>query len=58
MFERFDPIKISSMIIIVKKRYIINDVMRYRELCEYAITIVRAIKIIKFDDIYNQLDII
>ena len=58
LFKRFKFIKIFDIIIIVKKRYIFNDVIKYRELREYIIIIIRAIKIIKLSDIYNQFDII
>ena len=46
------------MTTIIKKRYLLNNVIRYRELREYVIIIIKAIKIIKFENIYNQFDII
>ena len=58
MLKRFDSIKALEIITIVKKRYILNDVIRYRELREYAIIIIRAAKIAKLEKIYNQLNII
>ena len=41
------------MIIIVKERYLINDIIKRRKLCKYIINIIKIIKIIKLDDIYN-----
>ena len=46
------------MVIIIKKRYIINNIIKYRELYKYIITIIKIIKIIKFNNIYNQFNII
>ena len=41
------------MITIVKKRYILNNVIKHRESREYIMIIVKAAKIIKFENIYN-----
>lgn len=46
------------MVTIVKKRYILNDTIKHRESCEYVMIIIKAAKIIKLDDIHNQLNII
>ena len=46
------------MITIVKKRYSLNNVIKYRELREYIIIIIKTIKIIKFENVYNQFNII
>lgn len=46
------------MIIIVKERYTLNDVMKRRKPQEYAITIIKTVKIAKLNDIHNQFDII
>ena len=53
LFERFDFIKISKMIIIVKKRYIFNNIIKYRESREYIIIIIKIVKIIKLENVYN-----
>ena len=41
------------MIIIIKKRYILSDIIRYREYYKYIIIIIKAVKITKFENIYN-----
>ena len=56
--KKFDFIKISKMITIVKKRYLLNNIIKYRELCEYIIIIIKTIKVAKFENIYNQFNII
>ena len=58
MFEKFDFIKISRMITIIKKRYLLNNIIKYRKPREYIIIIIKTIKIIKLENIYNQFDII
>ena len=58
LLERFSPTKASGMATIVKERYSLNDAMRHREPCEYAMTIIRAAKVAKLGDVHNQLDII
>ena len=46
------------MIIIVKTRYFLNDVIRHQKSYEYVMIIIKAVKVIKFKNIYNQFDII
>lgn len=58
MLEKFEPIKTSNIIIIVKKRYILNNVMRDRDSCKYIMIIVKVIKTAKLEKIYNQFNII
>ena len=41
------------MIITVKKRYILNNIIKSRESREYIIIIIKIIKIIKFENIHN-----
>ena len=43
---------------IIKKRYILNDVIKYCEFRKYIIIIIKIIKIIKFKNIHNQFDVI
>ena len=58
LLKRFNLIKILNIIIIIKKRYSFNNILRYRECREYVIIIIRIINIIKLEDVYNQLNII
>ena len=53
MRKRFDLIKILNIIMIVKKRYFFNNILKYRESREYIIIIIRITNIIKLEDIYN-----
>ena len=41
------------IIIIIKKRYILNNIMRYYKLYKYIIIIIKITKIIKLDNKYN-----
>ena len=42
-----------NIIIIIKKRYFLNNIIKYRKYRKYIIIIIKAIKIIKLDNIYN-----
>ena len=46
------------MIIIIKKRYSLNNIIKYRELRKYIIIIIRVINIIKLENIDYLFNII
>ena len=58
LFKRFNLIKILNIIIIIKKRYSLNNIIKYREFRKYIIIIIKIIKVAKFKNIYNELNII
>ena len=41
------------MITIVKKRYSLNNIIKRRKSRKYIIIIIKIVKIIKFENIYN-----
>ena len=58
LIERFRLPKSIRITQLLKKKYIINNAIKYREPREYIITIIYTIKVVKLDIMYNQLNII
>ena len=53
LFKKFNFIKVSKIITIVKKRYLLNNIIKYREPREYIIIIIKIAKVVKLENVYN-----
>ena len=58
LIERVRLLKSIRMAQLLKEKYIINNVIRYREPREYVIIIIYIVKVVKLNTMHNQLDII